>query len=315
VTSEPTGVAWSPREQRWMHRATLVFPASGRLGNQLFQYSAVRSFMTERQRLVLVDFDDLDAVFTGVRAGRRSSTSASDRARLSFRYRSRRLFGSPIGLISADRAEQVPEWVEAGSVATVRGFFQRDGIGHAQHVGALKFRPEIVGAADTFLQQHLPARSRGPVAFVHVRRGDYLRASVGPKGDGLGWVPSGPSVALSADWYRARMAEMRVRLPGVRFLLVGDDPGWARGHLSGADTVVSDQRPGVDLALLGRCDAGILSASSFAWWGAWFAKRNGGGPFLAPLYWLGHAAGDWWPVRSEVSWMEYRASIRDSGLG
>jgi hypothetical protein len=88
VTSEPTGVAWSPREQRWMHRATLVFPASGRLGNQLFQYSAVRSFMTERQRLVLVDFDDLDAVFTGVRAGRRSSASAIDRARLVCRYRS-----------------------------------------------------------------------------------------------------------------------------------------------------------------------------------------------------------------------------------
>ena len=291
-----------------MRRATLVFPASGRLGNQLFQYSAVRSFMTDRQRLVLVDFDDLDAVFNGMRAELRSSSRMRDRIRLSVVHRARHLIGSPLGRVAADGTEQLPVWVEAGSVATVRGYFQRDHPGHDQHVGALRFRPEIAAAADAFLAQQVPDRSGGPVAFVHVRRGDYLTASVGMKGDGLSWVEGGPTVALPADWYRAQMDELRGRLPGVRFLLIGDDPVWAVEQLAGPDTVVSDQPPGVDLALLARCDAGILSASSFAWWGAWFARRDqGGGPFLAPLYWLGHSAGGWWPARTETAWMEYRA--------
>jgi len=316
MTIEQAPAAWTAREQRWMRRATLVFPASGRLGNQLFQYSAVRSMMTDRQRLVLVDFDDLGAVFTGVRAELRSTRSAVDRARLTLLHRARHLAGSPLGRIIADRAEQVPVWVEAGSVATVRGYFQRDLDGHAEHVGALRLRPEVAAAADTFLAQHLPDRAqpdralhdraRRPVAFVHVRRGDYRTASVGQKGDGLSWVPDGPPVALPAGWYRAQMAELRERLPGVRFLLVGDDPAWMREQLAGPDTLVSDQPPGVDLALLGRCDAGVLSASSFAWWGAWFAQRHAAGPFLAPLHWLGHAVGAWWPVRIESERLEYR---------
>jgi hypothetical protein len=299
----------SPREQRLVRRATFVFPASGRLGNQLFQYSALRTAMTARQRLVLVDFDDLDAVFTGVRADLRSSGSRSDRLRLALRYRSRHLVGSPLGLVVADREEQLPVWAQAGRVATVRGYFQRDLPDHVAHVGALQFRPAIAADADAFLRERFPARGAHPLAFVHVRRGDYLSAAVGRKADGLGWVDDGPSVALAAEWYRERMAELRELLPGVRFLLVGDDPAWAHAELAGPDTVVSDRSPAVDLALMARCDAGVLSASSFAWWGAWFATRQGTGPFLAPLHWLGHAVGDWWPRRIETANLTYRATM------
>jgi hypothetical protein len=306
MTTEVSLADLSAREQRWLRGAMLVFPSSGRLGNQLFQYSAARSIMTARQRLILVDFEDLDAAFTGVQAEFRSTRRAVDRARLALVHRARHLVGSPIGRIIADRDQQVPVWVEVGSVATVRGYFQRDLDGHEKHVGALRLRPEVTAAADAFLAQHLPDRSRRPVAFVHVRRGDYRTASVGPKGDGLSWVPGGPPVALPADWYRAQMTELRERLPGVRFMLVGDDPAWMSEQLADADTVVSGQPPAVDLALLGRCDAGVVSASSFAWWGAWFAQRQSAGPFLAPLHWLGHAVGAWWPVRIESPRFEYR---------
>jgi hypothetical protein len=290
---------------RWIPRATLVFPASGRLGNQLFQYSAARAFMTRGQRLLLVDFDDLAATFTGIDAELCSTRVARDRMRLRVVHRARHLVGSPLGLIVQDPATHLPTWAVPGSVATVRGYFQRDHAGHAERVGLLRFRPEVSGAADAFLRDRLPGRAGAPLAFVHVRRGDYLTHAVGRKPTGLGWVDGGTPVALPAAWYRERMAELRDLLPGVRFVLVGDDPAWADRELVGPDTVTSDLNASADLALLARCDAGILSASSFAWWGTWFAHRRGGGPFLAPLHWLGHAVGEWWPGRITTDTFTY----------
>jgi hypothetical protein len=283
-----------------------VFPASGRLGNQLFQYSALRSFLSAGQRLVLLDFDDLAAVFDGIDAQLLSQRRIGDRLRLRALYRARHLSGSPLGLIRQGPDDHLPQWSVPGRVATVRGYFQVDHAGHAQHVGDLRFRPEVTSASDRFLSERLAGRSDVPLAFVHVRRGDYLTHAVGRKPTGLGWVAEGTPVALAASWYRERMAELRDTLPGVRFLLVGDDPGWAAHELGGADTVVSDRTAGVDLALLARCDAGVLSASSFAWWGAWFASRVAPGPFLAPLHWLGHAVGEWWPARVESDFLTYR---------
>jgi hypothetical protein len=308
---EPDSTIWGPHAERLAHRATLVFPASGRLGNQLFQYSAIRAFQTEEQRLFLLDFHDLASTFTGIRAELRTSKGIRDRLRLSVVHRTRHLVGSPLGLIVQDRETHLPVWSIPGSVATVRGYFQRDHPGHAAHVGALRFRPEVAAAADSFLRQRLPGRTGAPVAFVHVRRGDYLTHAVGRKPSGLGWVSDGPPVALPAAWYRKQMDMLRDLLPGVRLIVVGDDPGWAVETLSGPNAVISDQAAPVDLALLARCEAGVLSASSFAWWGAWLARRHGAGPFFAPRHWLGHAVGEWWPAMIETAELTYAAVNMD----
>jgi hypothetical protein len=306
---------WDARAERLMRRATLVFPASGRLGNQLFQYSALRTFRSNDQRLLLVDFDDLAATFAGIDAELRSTVSSRHRARLRVVHRARHLVGSPLGRVVQDPATHLPVWTVAGRVATVRGYFQRDHPGHATNVGTLQFRTEVAAAADAFLLDRLPRRSGVPLAFVHVRRGDYLTHAVGRKPSGLGWVENGPPVALPASWYRERMDELRDLLPGVRLLLVGDDAVWAAETLGGPDTLVSHLPAPADLALLARCDAGVLSASSFAWWGAWFAGQHGGGPFLAPLHWLGHAIGEWWPVHVETPALTYRPVAQPLGAG
>ena len=266
----------------------------------------MRSFMTHEQRLILVDFDDLAATFTGIDAELRSTRSARDRWRLRAVHRARHLVGSPLGLVVQDPSTHLPVWSTPGSVATVRGYYQRDHDGHAPHVGALTFRPEVTAAAERFLCERLGGVAAEPLAFVHVRRGDYLTHSVGRKPTGLGWVDGGTPVALPAAWYRERMEELRDALPGVRFVLVGDDPTWADRELAGPDTVTSNLDAGTDLALLARCDAGILSASSFAWWGAWFAQRQSDGPFLAPLHWLGHAVGEWWPELISTRSLAYK---------
>jgi hypothetical protein len=266
--------------------------------------------MTEGQRLVLVDFDDLEATFSGIEAEFLSRASARDRFRLRVIHRSRHLVGAPLGLVVQDPADHLPKWAEQSTVATVRGYYQRDHPGHEDHIAPISLRSAHVMAADRFLLDRLRGDATAPVAFVHVRRGDYLMQSVGWRPGGLGWVQDGPPVALPAAWYRARMDELRDALPGVRFVLVGDDADWASEMLAGSDTATSDLSASADLALLSRCDAGILSPSSFAWWGAWFAGRRSAGPFLAPLHWLGHTDGEWWPEHVQTPSLEYRPVAR-----
>jgi hypothetical protein len=40
----------------------------------------------------------------------------------------------------------------------------------------------------------------------------------------------------------------------------------------------------VDFCILTLCDGGIMSNSTFAWWGGFLMKK---GPLIAPKYWFG----------------------------
>ena len=62
-----------------------------------------------------------------------------------------------------------------------------------------------------------------------------------------------------------------------------------------------------EFALMTLCGFGVLSASSFAYWGAYFAKRNfPRGVYLAPRFWAGHTSGIWWPEHIKANFIDYR---------
>ena len=65
---------------------------------------------------------------------------------------------------------------------------------------------------------------------------------------------------------------------------------WVKENFSNQDDIfTSSENEEIDFSMMTRCSDGILSASSFAWWGACFSKiNNPDGIFLAPKFWLGH---------------------------
>ena len=134
-------------------------------------------------------------------------------------------------------------------------------------------------------------------AFVHVRAGDYRT-----------WPAAVAPAILSVDWYRARMAEIREARPGVTFVAIGDEPAYTDEVIAGLDDAVAlHESEGVEFAAMTLCPAGILSASSFAFWGAYFAQRAyGEGTYLAPQYWAGHASGNWYPPAMRSEFLTYR---------
>lgn len=135
------------------------------------------------------------------------------------------------------------------------------------------------------------------LVFVHIRRGDYLK-----------WPSKEFPAVLGLAWYYRAINYMRCLHNNSKFIIMGDDPFYNYDIFSGScDFIVSRNSPEVDLALMSICSSGITSASSFAWWGAFYAqeRQKQACLFLAPRYWIGHRSGNWYPKGIITDWMTY----------
>lgn len=113
-----------------------------------------------------------------------------------------------------------------------------------------------------------------------------------------------PDLLLPQTFFRNAMANMRDLHPGVEFVVVTDDPKFARSYFPDLQ-VVSHRRIrwhrrlgihppsraiGGDFTWVQRAPYLILSNSSFSWWGAWTNLRAV--DVIAPKYWARHNVSD-----------------------
>ena len=277
----------------------IVFLESGRLGNQLFQYAALRTLARPGERVVLVGFDQLRSVFEGLDASFPIRSGAvAYRACQALRGGVERIAAATrlLPLVRQDPQTGCPQRIGGllpGPTLVLNAWFQSEAAFDPAVVAGLTLREALADDAGAFLDD-LRQRGHRPV-FVHVRRGDYLHF---------------PSVEYPAvlpdDWYRERMAAMRAQLPGAYFVLFSEDVAHLRDAFGdGDDHVVHEAGPALAFAIMSGCDAGILSASSFAWWAAYFARRRGVGPFVAPEFWCGHRQREWYPPGIAAGFLTY----------
>lgn len=126
----------------------------------------------------------------------------------------------------------------------------------------------------------------GQYGFIHVRLKDYKNFDV-----------RGHSPVLPAEWYQLMLGELRKELPGLTIVVLSDDINSATkklGHFNERLIFLEiDSLESLYVMALSR--AGILSASTFSWWGAKLASYSQTGPFIAPLFWMGFGSGEWFP--------------------
>lgn len=117
-------------------------------------------------------------------------------------------------------------------------------------------------------------REESNVVAIHVRRGDYLKHP--------NWFQ-----ILTPDYYKRAMNHSA--LPADRqFLVFSDDLIWCaelRGLSTDRIALVHSPDHWHDLAIMTYCDAHIISASSFSWWGAWLC-HNRNNPVICPTPWF-----------------------------
>jgi hypothetical protein len=281
----------------------ILFFESGRLGNQLLQYAVLRSLFPDH-RLV---FFGLGALRRGFACERTVFVWPDRAAALPARVLRRLLAAMAALRLIGDAREQRRDGRctlerRAGllrSIVLVRpAFFQ-----HADYERCipptLALQPALLADARRFVDGQLAGTGDVPV-FVHMRRGDYVD------------FPSREAAAaLPAEWVLGAMQHLRSAIARPRFFVCSDDLAHAREVLGRCDDVVFCDRGELgDLAVMASCSGGVLSPSTFSWWGAQFARRTltaagRQGLFVAPEFWVGHRAGQWYPPGFVFPWLHY----------
>lgn len=275
----------------------------GRLGNQLFQYAALKEIFP-KHRLILIGNADLKKTLTSLDAKIMVTDSlprwiVHGTRKVLFFLAFVRLLGSIREVrVSSAYDVEIKRGLVPGLYFLMPSFFQHNAI-----VNRLKpkfvVRSSLRDRALNWLKSRSLLVEKTNLVFVHVRRGDYLS-----------WPSQDYPAVLNKDWYIGAMEQIRSQVEDPIFLFFTDDVNYAEDCFGNQPNIfISKNDQFVDLALMSFCSHGILSASSFAWWGAWFSQKNRKGRevgvYLAPKYWVGHRSREWYPEGFQTNWITY----------
>lgn len=102
---------------------------------------------------------------------------------------------------------------------------------------------------------------------LHIRRTDYLT--------------DGKFVCLDLDYYKNALDLLPKDVPVIIF---SDDLDWCEEHFSDKRFRISlSKNSQIDLCLMSLCDYHVIANSSFSWWGSWLAKSK---KTIAPEKWF-----------------------------
>jgi Glycosyl transferase family 11 len=286
----------------------IIGKLQGGLGNQMFQYAALRAMCLRWQ---MDGYLDLSAY----------KTAAVNETPRSFELD---VFKIQLKSLSADQLQSLAN--SSGVMARFRNWIGRPELevlnelnfdsfgshstgGSRRLVGYWQSERYFKGYEDTIRKDYslvvpldesnelLMAKIRSEASIsIHVRRGDYVTNTSANQFHGT--CP--PSYYYDAI---ARIAQSR---PIEHIYMFSDDMGWVKEHLKFEQPMtLIDHNSGVnaykDLALMAACQNHVIANSSFSWWGAWlnpdpnklivapkkwFAGENNASNDIIPSTWI-----------------------------
>lgn len=240
----------------------------GRLGNQIFQYAALRGVSAKRGYQVRLPREH-ELLLTDVfRIPEPRLTAEEEQTIVNY-------FQEP-GIAFSPELFDIPDH------CNIHGYFQSEKyFAHCERElrEVLEFRKPVAERADSAASVLLGRRWFGeqPTVSMHIRRGDYVEK---PEYHPL----------CGEEYYEQALGVMRSQLGRVRVVVFSDEIEWCRQTFVGSEFRFSEGNDtATDLALIASCDHHIIANSSYSWWGAWLgtAKRK---IVIAPRIWRGPKA-------------------------
>jgi hypothetical protein len=263
----------------------LIFLSDGRLGNQIFQYSFLKTIAKKNESIICLNMNLFFGTFD---LDKHAIWHISNPHCISlFKRIMLRFVLIPLckaGIISYieqkkdGTARPLPEWSETrGVLPFVRyvntDFFQAEPFFDQSRISDLHIKEKYLANARSFLSG-IPKNAEK--VFIHIRRGDYLHELF--EGE--------PGINLPQSYYEKAIDIIRNDMKNPFFILLSDDPLYIQGCFRNLEPkIISDNTKEVDLAIMTLCDAGIISNSSYSWWGAYLMKSKK--HIIAPKYWYG----------------------------
>jgi hypothetical protein len=256
---------------------------NGRLGNQMFQYAALKGIARK------MGYDYLIPPFNIQRI---------DNYSLNQCFKLDSLTDSNFGILDRGNAPIVMERYfhydeELHNLCpndvSIHGFFQTEKYFkeiETEIRNDFSFYDEILNPCKEFISEY-----NNPI-FLHVRRGDPNLVDA----RGFKWSYtqcSSQHPPQSLEYYEKALNEFD---ENQSVIVVSDSPEWVREQkifsndrflISEPDEKYPDgsYTPYVDLCLMSLCSGAIIANSSLSWWGAWLQNRRG--KVIAPKTWFG----------------------------
>lgn len=248
---------------------SLVVSLKGGMGNQMYQYAMARSNAIRLGTDVVVDV----ATFRWYRL---------------HPYTLDQWAGVKYTEISGGGGNEIRETVEGGPYNPALVASIQDGCRLNGYWVTDKYFADI---ADTLRQEFVPktvtphgqeiaqqiAETPNSV-FMGIRRGDHV----------------GTTMGLPMEYFPTAANVVAKQRPDPHFFVFSDESQWVKDtfRLPYPMTVVSshevDVKDGLeaeDIWLMSRCNHGVISLSSFSWWGAWL-NPNADKTVVAPYAWI-----------------------------
>jgi len=277
----------------------IISIASGQFGNQLFQYLFCKKLVSERgksEKIVLIGFQDIKKCFEDncfqntlfIKRENRFHRILLNRILRNIIFK----IVSKLKIIStcSIRKEIILEQFERETTEyyTTNGLFkniiylptfyaQSETFFNKEDAERLIIKPKYRDQASEFT-----SLDHGKIkVFVHLRLGDYHHFTI-----------MGKPTTLPISYFDQCCKEFEIKYKNkIVFYIFSNEKNLEKFNfikqLSNYKVFSNDFF--VDFALMTQCNGGVISASSFSWWGSYFMKDKI--EIFAPKYWLGFSSG------------------------
>jgi len=220
----------------------------GRLGNQMFQYAALRGiaahngydYSSPQEKIMLTDCFKIPKT-KGVTNSQMYSLDGIE--------------------FNKEFFDNCPDNVD------LYGFFQSEK--YFQNIeGELRkdftFYDNVQKMCKTYVRGMFGSSK---VISMHIRRTDFITDS--------------QFYTLDLKYYKTALTHFDHDTPVI---IVSDDPQWCKENFKGERFFIStSSNLNVDMCLMSLCDYHVIANSSFSWWGSWLAKSK---KTVAPSRWF-----------------------------
>lgn len=288
-----------------MHRI-LIIVEDGRLGNQLFQYFAIKNLYNNHIIIffgfssLLNLFPDLDGIFIFHRKNKLNNLALKIVTKLKSVLIKYKIFSI---------AEEYYT-TKNSYIRIYKGLFKKIIICKSAYFQCTKYLNltmvnDFLKSYIVKLVKDINLESKSNI-FLHIRRGDYKY-----------WPSKEYPAICPLDWYMKAVKKMSILFPDSKFLIFTDDFEYVQQSLpllkniapNSFEIIHGDESS--DFLRMIECVAGILSPSSFSWWASYFSNEknsNSDTIFLAPKFWAGHTQKSWFPCEEiKAPWIQYLA--------
>ena len=266
------------------------FP-QGRLGNQIFQYQAIKSLEAD-SRIFTIESEicntfEMKQSFKIFRVPRLIRAQLIAYLFNIFRFLARKGF---IGHIFPDHSMLKGFDVELKKVNKIPGAFRKFWFieGWFQYPDFIDPRPQVKKSLLSDVEAMLINIPKFTRVAVHLRFGDFRDWSI------LGVK----DVSLPISYYLEAFNQISRTLDDPVFIIFSDDIGMAKKafkELPYNFHFFSTGSSVIDFVAISLCSHGVSSASTFSWW-AMNLIQDPQKNIIAPKYWQGFKSDEWYPV-------------------